>query len=449
MINNQQKVVESLKEKVKILNKNVKKRMQKAAKEITEHLEGGIIPFWLKNGIDLEYGGYLTCFDENGKPSGDTNKYIVTQTRMIWGMSAFYRKYPQNLALLEAARQGVDFFIKYFWDNENGGWYWKVKQDGTLLDDGKVVYGQSFAIYVLSEYTLATGDPRGLEYAEKTFDLLQKYCVDSYHGGYFENLEPDWTLSEAGFAAGDRKSLDIHMHMMEAFTTLAECSGKEIHRRKLSEVVQVILNRMIQKNSGCGLNQFDIAFNPIPAINIRRTWNAERATGETVATPTDTTSYGHNVELAWLLNRSMEVLGKHEDYSEKVIRKLVNHAILYGLDHELGGVYRDGLHEGEVLVKDKEWWQNCEVLVGFLDAFEQFDEEKYYEAFEKTWEFDKKYLINADIGEWRQLVNKQGQVLTGDIGNSWKAIYHSGRAMLECKQRLERMIDEDNGDSFQ
>ena len=96
--------------------------------------------------------------------------------------------------------------------------------------------------------------------------------------------------------------------------------------------------------------------------------------------------------------------------------------------------------EGEFLVKDKEWWQNCEVLVGFLDAFEQFDEEKYYAAFEKTWDFDKKYLINADIGEWRQLVNKQGQVLTGDIGNPWKAIYHSGRAMLECKQRLERMM---------
>jgi mannobiose 2-epimerase len=413
--------------------------MTAALAEIDDHLQNGILKFWLEKGVDGQYGGYLTCFDAEGNPLPDTDKYIVTQTRMIWGLSAFYRLNGDK-RLLDAARQGVDFFIRHFWDSKQGGWYWKVKRDGTLLDDGKVVYGQSFAIYVLAEYTLATGDPRGLDYAERTFDLLQKFCADTAKGGYFENLENDWSVSAPGFNAGDRKSLDIHMHLMEAFTTLAQCSGKEIHRRKLAEVIDVILNKMVNKKSGCGMNQFDCAFKPIPAINIRRTWNAERATGEVIETPTDTTSYGHNVELAWLLNRAADVLGLPFDHYNETTRILLDHALKYGLDHKLGGVFRDGPHEGEALVKDKEWWQNSEVLVGFLDAYERLGDERYLDAFFITWDFDKKYFINPAVGEWRQLLTRDGGVIIGDIGNPWKAIYHTGRSMGECRSRLRRIL---------
>ena len=62
----------------------IRQRIEKARLESREHLERGIIPFWLERGIDAERGGYLTCFDESGKPTGETDKSIVTQTRMIW-----------------------------------------------------------------------------------------------------------------------------------------------------------------------------------------------------------------------------------------------------------------------------------------------------------------------------------------------------------------------------
>lgn len=91
---------------------------------------------------------------------------------------------------------------------------------------------------------------------------------------------------------------------MEAYTMLAECSGEEIHRRKLSEVIDLILERRTDHEHGCGYNQFDLDFHPTPAINIRRTWNAERETGEVLREPLDSTSYGHNVELVWLLGRA-------------------------------------------------------------------------------------------------------------------------------------------------
>ncbi len=408
--------------------------------EIRHNLEEGIIPFWLEKGIDKEYGGYLTCFDEHGNLTDDTDKYIVTQTRMIWGFSALYEEYKDE-RLKMAAKQGYEFFVKYFWDKEKEGWFWKVKRDGTLIDDGKVVYGEGFAIYALAKYGQVFDDKEAIDYASRTFDLLQIYCADTLRGGYYENLEPDWTISSPGFAAGDRKSLDIHMHLMEAFTSLAQATGREIHKRKLRECIDIILTHMVNHQYGCGLNQFDIEFNPIPAINIRRTWNAERATGEVIETPTDTTSYGHNVELGWLINRAADVLGLPSDYNNDLIRKLDDHSLKFGFDNELGGVYRDGTHNGPALVTDKEWWQNCEVLIGYLDTYERTGDEKYFDAFYKTWQFDKKYFINHQTGEWRQLLKRDGTPIVSDIGNPWKAIYHTGRAMLECKQRLEKIIN--------
>ncbi len=414
-------------------------QIKQSANEIRSLLENGIMPFWQKNGNDTRYGGYLTCFNADGRLGADKDKYIVTQTRMIWGMSALSGKYPAYPEVLASARQGVEFFIKNFWDKELGGWFWKVRQNGELIDGGKLLYGQSFAIYALCEFSLATGDPVGTDYAERTFDLIQKYCTDTYYGGYFENFEQDWSIAEPGFAAGDRKSLDIHMHIMEAYTKLVQCTGKELHKRKLEEVTGLILGRMVNLEAGCALNQFDVGFNPIPAINIKRTWNAERVVGESIKAPVDSTSYGHNVELAWLVNRAGDILGKKPDYYGEITRKLVDHSLKYGFDYELGGVYRDGPHEGPAYVLDKEWWQNCEVLVGYLDAFERLGDSKYFDAFKMTWDFDKKYMVNYEIGEFRQLLDRRGNIIAGDIGNPWKAIYHSGRSMLECLERLERL----------
>ena len=327
---------------------------EKVYREIKDYLEKEYFPFWESHGIDEKYGGYLVCIDENGKTNEDAEKQIVTQTRMIWSYSIFARKYGKK-EYLKWAKQGVDFFIRHFWDSQYGGWYWSVNRDGSLIDDGKVVYGQTFAIYALSEYTLASGDPIGKEYACKTFDLLQKYCADTGFGGYRENMERDWSPSPSGFAAGDLKSLDIHMHTLEAFTTLYECTQEEIHRRKLLEVIQVILDHMVDMNAGCGRNQFTLDFTPKPAINIRRTWNAERGTNQVLSAPEDTTSYGHNVELAWLLNRAAQIAHLPEDTYHVIGKRVVDHALQYGFDYEHGGVFRDGPHTGAPLIRDKEW----------------------------------------------------------------------------------------------
>ena len=407
---------------------------------VENHLKNGIIPFWFERALDKEYGGFLTNFDEQGKELPCPEKYVNTQCRLIWWFSTLSRRMPNLPKAKDLAAQGVDFLLKNFWDERYGGFYWKVKRDGSELDPAKIVYGESFCIYALSEYTIATGDKRGLEYAGRTFDLLQKYCADTHFGGYYENVNRDWSPEEGGFAGGDRKGLDTHMHLMESFTTLYAASGEAVHKLKLMQVVDLICDKLIDKATGCGLNQFDLAFNSLPAISIKRTWNGERL-GEQPADPVDTTSYGHNVELEYLMQMALKTAKAGGPKYEAIHKRLLDHAVKHGVDWTYGGVYRDGLRAtGEAIVLEKEFWQNSECLVGFLDGYEQFGDERYLEAFGKIWEFVRKYMVIEGVGEWRTLLDREGKAIDGNIGNPWKVSYHTGRAMLECRERLMRLL---------
>jgi mannobiose 2-epimerase len=403
---------------------------------VKNNLENGIIPFWLERAADREFGGFLTNFDGTGAARETPEKYLNSQCRQIWWFSRLHRARPDLPGCAELAAQGVDFLLRFFWDAAHGGWHWKIGRDGSRLDDGKVVYGQSFAIYALAEYALSTGSRIGLDYAARTFELLQLHCADTRYGGYYENLERDWQPAAGGFHAGDRKGLDTHMHLMEAFTVLYQASGEAVHRRKLLELVELIGEKMVDKEHGCGRNQFDRAFNPIPATAIRRTWNAERL-GEAPEIPTDTTSYGHNVELVWLMERALHTAGASLEPYLPLMRKALDHAAQWGVDWEQGGIYRDGTAAGGALVREKEWWQHAESLVGFLAGYAMFEDSRYLDACEAIWHFVEQHFIVAGVGEWRTLLTREGAPIDGDIGNPWKVAYHTGRSMLECSERLE------------
>lgn len=413
--------------------------LQRLRREIADHFEHGIVPFWRARAPDPRYGGFLVRFDERGRLiEREIEKSIISQTRAVWGFTNFYR-HTRDSADLAAAAQGVDYLIRHHWDEEHGGWFWMTDRDGSLRDPGKVVYGIAFAIYALSEFGITSGDTRALDYACRTFDCLQKYAADNRHGGYFENLERDWSPCAGGHFAGDRKTLNTHMHLMEAFTTLYQATGLGLHRRRLQECVDLILDKMLHPVSGCCRAQFDLAWTPIPAVSIHRSWDFERQ-GTPVDAADETTCYGHNVEFSWLLVRAGDVLGLPHCHYARHVRQLCDHAVRHGVDHHHGGVFCAGPHEGPATNRDKEFWENMEVIPGFLDAFEVTGEARYLDAAVKCWDFSSRHLINHELGEWIFLAREDGTPLWDHLGNSWKINYHSGRSMTEALDRIDTLL---------
>jgi mannobiose 2-epimerase len=405
--------------------------------DLTQHRDA-LALFWRSRAVDHQHGGFVTSFDEAGVAIPETEKYLLSQTRLIWCFSELGASLADD-DLVAIAGEGVDFLSVKFLDREAGGWFWKIGIDGRVLDPAKLIYGQSFALYALAAYARVSGSSAALDLASDTFDAIQEHAFDSEHGGYLENLDEHWAPMPESSGGVDRKSLDIHLHLLESFTELVLLTEDPVHVRRLREVRDVIVTHMIDRASGAGGNQYDIRFTPLPPVVIDRTWIAERVPPGERRPPAVTTSYGHNLELGWLLTRADSVLGLPVQARASLVRGFADHALAYGYDHEHGGIYREGPYRGPATDTDKEFWQNSEALVGFLDAFVELGDPQYFQAFLGTWAFAQSHLIHP-AGEWRMRTTDAGVVVDGNLGNHWTGGYHTVRAALESVRRL-RLID--------
>ncbi len=409
--------------------------------ELTQRIEGyltgKLLPFWFQR-VAAPEGGFTTYFGRDGAPTGQTDKTVIQQTRSIFMLSHVIRNGFGGETAPRLVKPGVDWFLEHFADREHDGWLWIIDKDGRPIIADKIMYGQSFAIYAMSEYAMATRDPRGRLAAERTFELVQAYAADTRFGGYREMFLRDWQPRPSGSLGGDRKSFDVHMHLMEAFTNLYELTGREIHRRKLEEVIGVLWDRMFDSSTSTGIAQFALDFTPLPAIIFRTVWGSDRD-NEGEPRPLDNTSYGHNIEFLWLFLHALEVLGQSPDPWRERLAKLAAHTLKYGIDPEHGGVYVEGPRKGPARDQQKEFWQQAETLVGMLDAYLLLGERGYWDAFRSTFDFVWNHMINHEVGEWYALLNRDGTVKWDYLGHAWKNNYHTVRSMVQVLRRLREV----------
>lgn len=414
---------------------------QKALDEVQHHLREELLPFWQTRALDSKYGGFLTYFDKDGNPTGETDKALLTQARCLYSFSAAHRSGYGGGQFLELAKNGFDFLTQHLWDTKNQGWFWIVDREGKPVDTSKVVYGHSFVIYGLCEYFLASGDKTALRWANLTLNMLQNYASDILNGGYFELMEKDWSLKPGGDFGGDRKTMDVHMHLMEAFTKLYEASGHWFHKRCAVQIIELIFEHIIHPDNLLGMSQFSFGWEPMKAILFKTVWGADRDAEDKEGRPIDNTSYGHNVEFGWLLNDAIPKLDLDRlEYIQK-IKALYEHCVEYGIDWENGGVYCEGPFEGPARERNKEFWQQAETLIAMLDAFEFYGDIKYWEAYHNVHRFVFDFVINHEIGEWWPLLGPDNNLIWEYMSTAWKVNYHTIRAMLECERRLQNFID--------
>jgi mannobiose 2-epimerase len=406
------------------------------------YLSQSLLPFWLERIQDPVNGGFITHFDEFGVDTGEDNKSLISQTRSIYTMASAHKAGFGGGKCAVMAKSGIDFLIEKMWDKKYGGFYWIVDRSGNVLKDDKALYGQSFAIYCLSEYAIVFNDPAVLKYAEKTFDLIQNYCYEPQYGGYLEMFDRSWELAGPGKAGGDRKTLDVHMHLMEAFTCFYESSRKNIHKHKLIDVIEILISKILHPEHKTGIPQFTPDWKQAPQIKFDIVWGWDRYTdGEQKANPSDNTCYGHNAEFAWLLIHALKILKFNiSDYHDLLIR-IFDHTVDNGIDPEFGGVFVEGSHKGGVYDKEKEFWQQAEVLIGMLDAYLLTEDPKYWLAYKNVFDFTFDKVINHKVGEWWPLLSREGDPVWRHMGHAWKTNYHTVRSMIQSIDRLNKIFE--------
>nr|WP_101807699.1 AGE family epimerase/isomerase [Paenibacillus pasadenensis] len=393
--------------------------------ELQQELQDNILGFWQTHALDELHGGFIGEMDSSGKVNPEADKSLVLNARILWTFAAAHRrtKNSQHLALAERA---LEQLRTVFYDELHGGFYWMATPDGRPSEDKKQVYGQSFVLYALAEYMLATGSTAELPLAEETYRLLERWAHDPVHRGYIEALARDWSetddLSLSGKDLNERKSMNTHLHVLEGYTNLYRVWPSDGLRDRLRELIELHLERILDGETG----HFKLFFDD--------EWNSA----------TRDVSYGHDIEGSWLLCEAAEALGDPEllKQTERAALQMAEATLLEGVDED-GGVFNE-LHEDGRLDDSKDWWPQAEAMVGFLNAFQLSGEERYVQAAERSWSFIRQHVRDEDGGEWHWQVSRDGRPDRTQVKiGAWKCPYHNGRACLEALHRLESLTKED------
>ena len=402
------------------------------------YLNEKLIPFWAGRAVEPRFGGFQTNYDRQGRRTDVTEKSLLAQARCLFTLSHAARLGFEWPGVREALAQGIAFVLTHFRDPEFDGYYWICEEDGRVKDDAKVVYGHSFLIYGFAEHALLTGDARSRDEAARLFDLLLARAADLRHGGFREHFDRRFRPAATRRDGLLHKSLDVHMHLMEAFTTLYELTGDPRHRDALEQVIALIFDRMIHPASGVGVAMFAEDWTPVANAQLETVWGADRF--DEKGKGPEITSYGHNIELAWLYLHALDVLGVPRAEGLPRVKPIFEHTCERGVDRRHGGLFVEGVRDGEATERTKEFWQQAEALVGFLDAYALTGEAKFLDAFRNVHDFVFGKMIAWDPGEWLALLAEDGTVLWDHLGTSWKVLYHTVRGMCEVIVRLRRVV---------
>src|SRR5690606_5973802 len=144
-----------------------------------------VIPFWVKNSIDREQGGFFTSLTREGEVF-DTDKFIWLQARQVWTFSMLYNRVEAKKEWLDIAIHGAEFLKKHGRDGD-GNWFFSLDQSGAPLIQPYNIFSDCFAAMAFGQLSQASGIKEYGEIAYQTFNnILAKQ--DNPKGIYTKNF---------------------------------------------------------------------------------------------------------------------------------------------------------------------------------------------------------------------------------------------------------------------
>lgn len=383
--------------------------------EIQAELKNHIIPFWEKL-KDNDFGGFYGLLDYNLNLDKKAPKGCILNSRILWFFSNAY-KLLEDKELALCANHAWNFLNNYCMDKENGGIFWSLNYDGSVLDSTKHTYNQAFALYALSSFYEITKNKDALKTAESLFNIIEEKCCDAK--GYLEAFTKDFKpesnekLSENGVLAS--RTMNTTLHVLEAYTEYYRVTKNAKAKERLIYILNLVADKIWDADNRRQKVFMDDDYNSI----------------------IDLYSYGHDIESSWLIDRALEVLNV-EELTQKltpITKAMAEHTF------EVAYKNHSMMNECEKGVDNEKrvWWIQAETVVGFMNEFQKSGDEKFLRASLDVWEYIKKFIIDKREGsEWFWAVDKDGNPDKSlEIVEPWKCPYHNGRMCFEIINRIK------------
>ena len=392
-----------------------------ASKYKTELLDS-VLPFWLNNSIDKEYGGYFSCLDRDGSVY-DTDKFIWLQGREVWLFSMLCNKLGEKQEWMDAAIQGAEFLNKY---GHNGDYdfYFSLTREGKPLVEPYNIFSNTFACMAFAQLAKATGSE---EYAEISRRIFKR--ILERRG----NPKGKWSKA----VPGTRPMKDFALPMIICNMALEVediINDPQQLEKTIDECIHEVLDVFYQPDLGCMLE------NASSLDNSRLDCFEGREVNP-----------GHNLEALWfrmnlgIRRNDKALINKCVEISLSVIEK--------GWDKEYGGIFyfldSKGAPQQKLEWDQKLWWVHIESAIAMIKGYQLTGNKKCLEWFEKLDEYMWSRFKDPLHPEWFGYLNRRGEMLLPLKGGKWKGCFHVPRGLFEIWQILEKCEQGTNFPAFE
>ena len=386
------------------------------------------IPFFMKNAVDYDNGGFMCSIDHDGSLV-KTNKFGWFQGRGVWWFSYLFNHFEKDSKYLDIAVRTKDFMLAHFPDEPGSvRWAQDVGKEGEIIKsyaEARDPFPCYFGIEGMLELARATGDETLQDQALRLFKKQAHYV-----------RKPDTPFME--YPPGTQ-GLNLYMLNLQIATDfLRERSDPDVEKIA-AESVDIVMNRF---------------YNPrIKLFNELLTNDLESMEGFE-----DHSYLCHGVEVMWLM--CLEAIRtKDQALFDCAARRMLDH-LNVSWDYIFGGFatavmvdhggYKwptirpagsmlsfEGIGEYNYM---KSLWQFAEAMVGTAIVFEHTGAE---------WA-DRFHGMCKSTIDQRSSLRQYGYPLhmlfsdrefTFLPHTSRKCNYHYPRALMYCIESLERMIE--------
>ncbi len=384
---------------------------KKLEQQYKNELLNNVLPFWLKNSQDKEYGGYFTCLDRKGNVF-DTDKFIWLQGRQVWMFSMLYNNVEKRQEWLDCAIQGAEFLKNYGHDG-NLNWYFSLTREGSPLVEPYNIFSYTFAAMAFGQLSKAAGNQEYADIARRTFDIILSKV---------DNPKGRWNKVYPG--TRKLKNFALPMILSNLALEVEHLLDEEILQKTMDECIHEVMEVFLRPELG-----------GIIVENVNTDGSLSDTFDGRLINP------GHAIEAMWFI---MD-LGKRL-YRQELVEKAVETTLAmieYGWDKQYGGIFyfmdRLGHPTQQLEWNQKLWWVHIETLISLLKGYRLTKNEECLHWYEKVHDYTWSHFKDPEHPEWWGYLNRQGDVLLDLKGGKWKGCFHVPRGMYQCWKTLEEI----------
>ena len=390
--------------------------MKEVYNKFKDELLNSCVPFWLKHGVDKEFGGLVNCLDRAGKVYSD-DKSVWMQGRCAWTFSYIYNHIDKNPQYLELAKSCLEFASKYCIDGDNR-MYFTVTRDGKPLRKRRYWFSETFYIIANAEYYMATKERAYLDIAIKYFDFV--------YGMYLDPTTDPFKITPKGCAeTRNTKSLANPMILLNVASIMRDA---DVERR---EWYDKVITGLIGDIKCFYKPEYKATFECVSAID--NSVILESA-------PCRVINPGHDIEASWFLLE--EGIRRKDEQIIAFAKTMFDDAFELGWDKEFGGItyFKDVLNMPvEAYEHDmKLWWPHNETIIASLMFYKHTGDNKYKEIFDKVCDYAFSHFSDREYGEWYGYLRRDGKPTEPPCkGHTYKGPFHVMRMLAKCITILE------------